>query len=208
MVERNRISGVQELRRKLNNAKRDLGRPLARRIARQGAAITRDEARRIAPFQDRTGEGRKGIISWEKRSYGTEDASATVGFRRGGQRTTKKGLQKIASAFYLAFIEGGTQPHTINTTGAFIARYGPNKGTQQRKGKLKLRQLRNPKKMLEIRFSGGLVLYRRSVEHPGITARPFLVQALRNSEGAILRNSEQLYNDAIQRVCDGRPAAQ
>jgi len=186
------ILGLKSLQLKLRELNKIGGQPFLRRVAGQGAAIVRTEARKIAPFVDRTGAGRRGIISYEQRAPQGQAAFA-VGFSR------KRGFGKARSGFYIKFIEAGTQRHLINRTSSFIVRGGPNKGTQRASRKGRTSQGR-----LAIHFTSGLILFRRSVMHPGIAARPFLVKALNASKAAIDKNTERLINEAAQRLAAGQ----
>jgi hypothetical protein len=148
-------------------------------MARRGAAIVRDEARRSATFQDRTGKGRKGIVTEEKRGNATV-AVFNVGFRK-------------KTAFYLKFIEGGARAHRIDLHGSYLARQNQaNPGSQIIKT-----SSTNRRRALRIRLKSGNIIFRRSVKHPGITARPFLAQALRSSEGAVLAQATALVNQVL-----------
>lgn len=178
------IEGSASLRRKIASLNKGLGLPLLRRMARRAAAVVRDEARRSATFRDRTGKGRRGIISIERRGDATT-ARFQVGFRK-------------KTAFYLKFIEGGARAHRIDLHGSYLARANQaNPGSQIMKFASS-----NRRKALTIHLGGGPdnILFRRSARHPGIIARPFLVRALRSSETAAVAEAAKLVNDVLLKV--------
>ena len=196
-VERNRQS-FYRLQSRFTALNKNVGRNFLRKISRQGAAIARKEAQRIAPFQDRTGAGRKGIIIAERRAT-PDTPTYVVAFSK------KRGFGFARSGFYIKFLEGGVQPHPIGR-GLYLVRGGPLKGT------VKLRQKRGTVASfansgeLKIVLPGGKVIFRKIIHHPGIKARPFLKQALDNTKGAILDNATRLLNDVGRQIAVGRGA--
>lgn len=195
------VVGMPEFRAQCRFAKRELGDKLTRRVASQGAALVRDEARRIAQFHDITGEARKAIVTKERRAEPGK-AIFQVGFRTHGVvRKRKAGAVVISSAFYVKFVESGTRQHLINRLGAYIANRGPLKGTQIRSRGTRLSLLGKRRARLAIHFGNpGLVLFRYSVKHPGEKAHPFLVRALQNVTNEILKNRDAQVTVALNNV--------
>jgi len=127
------IKGLREINRELKN----LDRKVATKISRAGAAkmaqVIRKEMRRRAP--KRTGKARKNIRYKIKKLPGGGGFYGWVG--------------PFDEAFYLRFIELGTQAHFIPSK--------PKRGSKR--------------KQKPVAFDG--MVFSR-VNHPGITAQPFL----------------------------------
>jgi HK97 gp10 family phage protein len=194
MLERNRPS-FQRLRSRFAELNKVAGRPLLRQIARQGAAIARKEAQRIAPFQDRTGAARKNLLLKERRAP-VGEARYVVAFG------AKRRFGKASSGWYLRLLETGTQPHPIGR-GVFLHRRGPRAGTiglRQKRGTLV--SFANQDE-LKIVLPGGRILFRRLIWHPGSRARPFLKNALDNTTAAVLDNTQRLLRAATERLAAG-----
>lgn len=182
------LHGIKELRGQFKALKRETGRNLSRRVARLGAGLVRDEARKRAPVGSgrkvttkkgglRTVHAREGILSVEGRSEVRTDAIFRVGFRK---------TPKDKSAFYLRFIERGTKPHVISVV-------------KERGRKVKV-VFRN-KRVLRTKAGEFLGI---AVFHPGIAARPFLVPALHAKEKEIVQKAQFLIDEALRAGAQGR----
>lgn len=170
------IEGVKELKVRFRKLKK-FPQTSLRRAVRAGARVVRDEARRRAPRA--TGFSRTKIVTRDRRSANREEAIVQVGFRR--------------SAFYLRFVEAGAKAHRI-VAGRTRRILDPK--TRAITGK----ETRAKRPRLVIRL-GFLRVFRWSVAHPGVRARPFLEPALESKrEAARQAMAESLQTQIVEQA--------
>ncbi len=171
------LTGVDALRKDFRELKKLSGPTAMRQAARAGTAVIRDEARRGL------GKSRRSQTKIRLRDTRTGDKASAA-----SQVTI------AASGFYLRFVHSGAKAHVITAR-----KVGRVIDPKSRKiiGKFS-RLTKRPR--LALHF-GNQLLYRYSVQHPGVTrTNPFLLRASEVGASAAAQAVADAFTASLERI--------
>ncbi len=171
------VKGLKELEQTLKRLPDELAIKALASAAFAGAAVVRDEAKRLCPVD--SGNLRRSIRIKRKRSL-RQNAAAVI-YQVGPGRSGKKDGKYSVNGYYGHLVEFGTAPHIIRAT----------KGK-----KLELRPNARSSKGAAKRW---INTYSDIVKHPGASARPFLRPAFDNSTDRVIEAMRKRLAAAIER---------
>lgn len=173
------IQGSRELKATLR-AIRSGNNNASRNAAYAGARLLRDAERRAAPRA--SGHGVKTIFAKRERGKPGE-AVSIVGVAREG--------------FYLKILEKGAKPHVITVNTVHRRR---DQKTRKILGKEKGRRAL----AIGLGFGRGhgLIVFRRSVQHPGVRATRWFSRTYEQQKASILERIKAVYAENLQKQAE------
>lgn len=171
------LLGVEALRQDLRELKKLAGPNAMRKAVRAGARVIRDEARRGLGKSRRS---QSKIMTRDTRTGDKGSAAAQVAI--------------AASGFYLRFVHSGAKAHVI--TAGKVGRVIDRK-SRKIIGKFS-RLTKRPRLALHV---GNQLLYRYSVNHPGVrNTNPFLARAAEVGATAATQAMADAFNASLEQI--------
>ena len=177
-----RVDGLRELDDRLKNLPERLAKGIVAGGLRAGARLILKQAKQNAKSRGGTGTLARALVLARDRDakplmpmysvYTRRGKSYQAGNRQGRQGSNRRANRNNMDAYYAAWVEQGTDPHRITA---------------------------RPGKTLAFRGAGGMT-FRKSVQHKGAQAKPFLTNAYESQKTAALERVKTYIKDRLDQA--------